>query len=258
MTNLFGEYARYYDLLYRDKDYPAEARFVARLLDRFTSKPASATDLLDLACGTGRHAQELTELGYTVDGSDLSADMLAVATDGAIRRGQSIRFHHETFQTCDRIGRHFDAVLAMFSAINYLNKHEDIERSLSNIRGLLQSDGVFIFDFWNGNAVLGDYAPIRMKRVREADDEIIRISNTSVDAVAQVATVKFEFILINAGRIVREFSEVHTLRYFFPQEMVDLLASAGLEVIHRCPFLLEDNEIGKMDWNLTYVARRCR
>ena len=76
MSNLFGEYAEFYDLLYHDKVYPEEAAFVARLLDRCLSKPVAQTEILDIACGTGRHAQEWARMGYRVEGSDLSTEMV--------------------------------------------------------------------------------------------------------------------------------------------------------------------------------------
>ena len=158
MTTLFREYAQYYDLLYQDKDYSGEARFVARLLGRCLGKPAEQTEILDLACGTGRHAQELAGMGYRVEGSDLSADMVAIASDRAESLGLSIRFYNESFQSCHRIDRRYDAVIAMFSAIDYLTDDSDIEQSLRHIRGLLREGGVFVFDFWNGNAILHTFA----------------------------------------------------------------------------------------------------
>ncbi len=258
MTNPFREYAQYYDLLYQDKDYSGEARFVARLLGRCLGKPVEQTEILDLACGTGRHSQELAGMGYRVEGSDLSADMVAVASDRAESLGLSIRFYNESFQSCNRIDRRYDAVIAMFSAIDYLTDYSDIKRSLRNIRGLLREGGVFVFDFWNGNAVLKSCSPTRVRRVQKGDQAVIRISNTSLDTISQIATIKFNFMLLKAGSIIREFSEVHPIRYFFPQEMMDLLAANGFEVVHRCPFLREDSEIEPGEWNLTYVARPCK
>src|SRR2546428_4293452 len=61
-------YSAYYDLLYRDKDYAAEARFVAELVRRHGGRPPAGVELLDLACGTGRHLIELARLGMVVAG----------------------------------------------------------------------------------------------------------------------------------------------------------------------------------------------
>ena len=251
----FSEYSAVYDLIYQDKDYRGEAQFVARLLNRFLTKPTEKTEVLDIACGTGRHAQELALMGYRLEGSDLSSGMVTVARERTRTLGLPIDFYNESFQSCDRIGRKYDAVIAMFSAINYLTDYADIARSLNNVSGLLQRSGLFIFDFWNGNAVLKSHSPVRIKRVEKADQAVIRISNTLIDPFSQIATINFDFIVLRAGNVVREFSEVHSVRYFFPQEMKDLLAANGFEVVHRCPFLREDSEIEPDEWNLTYVAR---
>jgi SAM-dependent methyltransferase len=255
VSEIFGACASYYDLLYLDKDYPGEAQFVARLLDRCLGKSTEQVEVLDIACGTGRHAQELARLGFRITGSDLSANMVAVASERAKNLGLSIDFHNESFQSCDRIGQKYDAVIAMFSAIDYLNDYSDIARTLKNIRGLLREGGVFIFDFWNGNAVLKSHSPVRIKRVEKADEAVIRISNTLIDPISQIARINFDFMVLKAGKVTREFSEVHLMRYFFPQEMKDLLAANGFEVVHRCPFLREDSKIEPDEWNLTYVAR---
>jgi hypothetical protein len=119
----------------------------------------------------------------------------------------------------------------------------------------LNKDGVFIFDFWNGNAVLGEYSPLRIRREQDGNLGLIRITNTVLDKVAQIATLNFDFILTESGSIVREFTELHKIRYFFPQEMSDLLNANGFEVIHTCPFLKDEEFLNPNDWNITYVVR---
>ena len=49
----FGLYSKYYNLLYADKDYAGEARYVDSIIRRHT--PRAAT-MLELGCGTGRYA----------------------------------------------------------------------------------------------------------------------------------------------------------------------------------------------------------
>jgi hypothetical protein len=98
---------------------------------------------------------------------------------------------------------------------------------------------------------------VRTKRVERGDEVLVRVSNTSLDAIAQTATVKFDFKISKAGVELREFSELHVIRYFFPQEMTDLLAANGFKVIHRCPFLREDGALVADEWNVTYVAKPC-
>ncbi|MFM6580781.1 MAG: class I SAM-dependent DNA methyltransferase, partial [Dolichospermum sp.] len=70
---VFGNYSRYYDLLYQDKDYLAEAKFIHDLIQ--THAPSAKT-ILELGCGTGRHAELLANYGYQIHGVDRSLEML--------------------------------------------------------------------------------------------------------------------------------------------------------------------------------------
>jgi ubiquinone/menaquinone biosynthesis C-methylase UbiE len=52
---IYKELAKYYDLLYPDKDYKKESDKIRQIIKRY--KKTGGNDLLELACGTGRHAQ---------------------------------------------------------------------------------------------------------------------------------------------------------------------------------------------------------
>ena len=75
---VFDEYARYYDLLYQDKDYQAEADYVAALIRRFHP---DAQSILEMGSGTGKHARLLADRGYKVHGIERSPEMLAKSLD---------------------------------------------------------------------------------------------------------------------------------------------------------------------------------
>ena len=72
---VFGNYAHFYNLLYRDRDYAAEAKFVEQLLEKYAP---DARSLLELGCATEKHAALLASK-YQVCGLDLSPDMLEQA-----------------------------------------------------------------------------------------------------------------------------------------------------------------------------------
>lgn len=74
----FDAHAPLYDDNVFTKNTAQEIPFLLEELDL----PAGAS-ILDVGCGTGRHAVELAKLGYRVTGLDLSAAMLAVAAQKA-------------------------------------------------------------------------------------------------------------------------------------------------------------------------------
>ena len=69
--SVFCNYANYYDLLYKDKDYKAEAKHVDEILQRCLPGTQS---ILELGCGTGAHALHLVKDGYAIHGIDTSEE----------------------------------------------------------------------------------------------------------------------------------------------------------------------------------------
>jgi SAM-dependent methyltransferase len=254
MPDIFADYSEYYDLLYADKPYREEAAFVAGLLARYAPPEAPVRTILDLACGTGRHCFELETMGYVVEGSDLSAAMIQRAEAAAEARGSKVRFHNHPFQDADRIGKRFDAVISMFSAIDYLTSHRDLMCALGNIHRLLVPGGLFVFDYWNGHAVVKDFSPMRVVRRQRGSLEVERTSTTQLDLVQQIAEVNFRFACLANGAVQHEFAERHLVRYFFFREIETYLELCGFDLLHRSDFLAES--FSPDTWNIAIVARK--
>ena len=73
--------------------------------------PAVAS-ILDLGCGTGRHAIELARRGYRVTGIDISSGMLAIARDNAAKAGVDVEFIEGAAQ--DFVSeKRFDAAISL-------------------------------------------------------------------------------------------------------------------------------------------------
>lgn len=257
MSQPFDVYARYYDMMYTGKDYKGEAEYIAGLIRRFAAEQKRPLRVLDLACGTGKHAFELSALGFDMQGSDISGTMIAVARESAASRGASIQFHNESFQTCDRLQGPFDVVISMFSAIDYVTTHPDLLRTMANVHGLLSDGGLFIFDYWNAAAVTASYSPVRVLRKSDARGELVRVSETTLDPVAQVASIHYTCLYLTGGEKV-EFEEIHRMRYHTFTEMELLLRTQGFDLLNRCPFLEPDKDARPDDWNIGIVARKVK
>ncbi len=54
MSSYRGRHADLYDIFYAEKPYAAEANFVKSRFEMFDVPPAA--EVIDIACGTGRHA----------------------------------------------------------------------------------------------------------------------------------------------------------------------------------------------------------
>jgi 2-polyprenyl-3-methyl-5-hydroxy-6-metoxy-1,4-benzoquinol methylase len=84
---LFTNYARTYDTETFTTGTPGEVDF---LEEEFGYNKAKS--ILDIGCGTGRHAIELSRRGYSVTGIDLSASQLERARQKALEAGVRISF----------------------------------------------------------------------------------------------------------------------------------------------------------------------
>ena len=221
MTTFAETYSDLYDLLYADKDYAGEAAYVASRLRAV--RPGIGT-LLEFGSGTGRHARLLADHGFSVTGMELSPSML--------RRSQAcedarVRFVAGDIRSC-RVDGTFEAVVALFHVVGYLPSAEDLLQAFSNARRHLDAEGLFLFDFWFGPAVLRQRPEVRMREAENADLTVVRLARTTLDPTANLATVDFTVFFRGSEKTTyRREDETHVMRYFFLPELHDLLARTG-------------------------------
>ncbi len=246
----FARYGRYYDLLYADKDYAAEVRYVTGLI---RSRDAQAVSLLELGCGTGIHAALLAGEGYRVHGVDRSEVMLAEAR----RRS---RDDNPAFSCGDareiRFPATYDVVLALFHVISYQTGNDDIRQFFATASEHLRPGGHFIFDCWYGPAVLNDRPAVRVKRCAGDRLELIRIAEPVIRPNDNLVEVHYQMLAHDTRDDTHdEIREVHSMRYLFCPE-IDLLASLnGLEVVETGEFMT-GRALGSDTWNACFVARK--
>lgn len=242
--------AKYYDLIYYDKDYAKECDFLEKIFARFVRRPVS---ILDLGCGTGGHAIHLASRGYDVTGIDISKKMIDIARSKLKPKDKKINFFVSPMQEFS-LSKKFDVCISMFSCINYLLSYGEIEKTLNNIRIHLRNNGLFIFDCWNGIAVTKSYLSERVKTYEIGEYKIIRISQTKVNKLKQLCEVKWTYIVIQKGKVKDYFSELLNLRFFFLEELFYLLDIHGFKVLKVCPFMRLDKEINEDTWDISLIT----
>ncbi len=248
-------YAALYDLLYREKDYPAECDFLERLFVRHARRQVRS--LLDLGCGTGGHALLFAGRGLRVAGVDRSPTMLRIARAKA-RAGPGpgrVKFFPGDVRAV-RLGRRFDAVVALFAVMGYQIADADFVASVRTAAVHLVPGGLFAFDVWYGPAVLASPPGAREKTVRDGARLVRRRTDCEVDALAQVVQVRFGTTVREGRRTISRGEETHPMRFFFPRELGLLVRAAGLEPTAIVPFLDDAGTPGADTWNVTVVATR--
>jgi SAM-dependent methyltransferase len=254
MNAVFDAYAAYYDLLYRDKDYPGEARYVQSLLER---QGLSSGSLLELGCGTGKHAEQLARFGYSVHGIDASPSMVGIASQ---RRPPDLtsrlQFHLGDVRTA-RVPVQFDAVISLFHVVSYQTSNSDLARMFETACTHLKVGGIFVFDFWYGPGVLTDPPAVRVKRLTDDSVQITRLAEPVLHANDNIVDVNYTVLVKQTGDTasVSELKETHRMRYLFLPELRLLLENAGLEMV-LAEGWMTDAPLGCGSWQAVVTARR--
>jgi SAM-dependent methyltransferase len=244
LNSFQGLHARYYDLIYADKPYAEEARFVHELV--VGDGPGR---LLDVACGSGRHAREFAALGWEVTGVDYSPDLLARA------REAGITVHEQDMRTLDVPGAPFDAVTCLFDSIGYLLTNDAIIEALEHARQHLAPKGTLAVEFLHAPAVLRHASPVRVRRwPTPRGGTLFRISEVELDTARQTMHVDYELLdLDSTGTAVSHWTEAHDNRYFSVEEMRALFQSAGLAT-RFVPAYRESGAIDDQVWHVLALA----
>lgn len=251
--SVFGIYANFYDLLYRDKDYPAEVDFIESLLKKYAS--GIVKTILDMGCGTGGHALLLAERGYSVTGIDRSEAMLSIAEEKVRKINGYAGFSQADICDFD-LNKKFDAVISMFAVMGYQITNLDFERALLSAGKHLRPGGLFIFDVWFGPAVISQKPGDKVKIIENDDERIIRLTRSSLDIMKHVVDVNFNVMKIRDNRIYEHVEETHSMRFFFPMELELFLKNTGFQILNMIPFMEIEGILSENNWDMTVVARK--
>jgi SAM-dependent methyltransferase len=250
---IYGDYSRYYNLLYKDKDYAGEAEYVQGLI---TKHIPGARTVLDLGCGTGKHDLLLAQMGYKVTGVDLSDEMLAVANSQfASLNSQlsTLNFFQGDIRSV-RIDKTFDVVISLFHVISYQTTNEDIAAAFATARAHLNPGGIFIFDCWYGPAVLTDRPVVRVKRLEDEIISITRIAEPTMHANGNLVDVNYQvFVRDKSNGDVAELRESHHMRYLFRPEVELFLKEAGFSLVESAEWMT-GKEAGFASWGVYFLA----
>lgn len=249
--SVFNEYARYYDLLYRDKDYAGEAEYVHGLIQ---AHAPDAKCILNLGCGSGRHDRCLSELGYTVTGVDLSEEMLSAARDAAADN-ESLEYVQGDVRTV-RLGHSFDVVISLFHVMSYQVSNDDLLAAFATAHSHLKPGGTFIFDCWYGPGVLSDPPTVRVKELEDDVITVTRIAQPVMHPSENVVDVNYRvFLKSKTDGNAREIRETHRMRYLFQPEVNLMLTMSGCKP-HTSEEWLSSAPLSTSSWNALFTARK--
>jgi SAM-dependent methyltransferase len=217
---MFKKSYQYYDKIYAQKDYEGEADKLRGIIQEQVQSPGSR--LLDVACGTGQHIQYLKE-HFKVEGLDIDPELLQIAME----KNPDVPFHQGDMLNFD-LGKQFDVLTCLFSAIGYVKSLESLNRAIGSMArhlvpgGLLLIEPWFTSDAWTAGTVHTMF-------IDEPDLHIVRM-NTSFRE-GRISYFDFHF-LIGTPDGTEHFIERHDLGLFEIEETKDAFASSGLDVTY--------------------------
>ncbi len=143
--SLFDNYAKKYDKECFVQGTVGECDFIEREVGRDKS-----IKIIDIGCGTGRHAIELTKRGYNVTGVDLSENQIKRAKEKAQETGVAVDFQTQDARNLPFDGEFDLAIMLCEGGFSLMETDEMNFEILKNATKALKSKGKFIFTTLNG------------------------------------------------------------------------------------------------------------
>ena len=198
--------------------------------------------VLDVPCGTGRHAVALAERGFAVAGLDISNAVLARAREAS----PDLDLRHGDMRALPWPDDSFDAVLNLWTSFGYFETQAEDEGVLAEFARVLAHGGVLILDTINQTAFVRGFR-------RQAFDEldgVLYLQEHDYDLVTGRSRARWTFVRDEKRS---ELSFDH--RLYTTPEYVVMLRRAGLrpEAFYGG---FDGVELGWDSWRQIIVARR--
>ena len=170
--------------------------------------------VLDLACGSGRHARYLGQRWWT-SGVDLSETLLGIAH----RNGIPARLVRADIRELPYRESCFDLVVNLFTSFGYFETDAEHERVIQDIRRVMTAGGTFVLDFFNA---------------RQVEEKLVPYDERSIAglSVAQRRKITDDGRFVVKHISIREDGRqfVERVRLFSQRDLVSMLDRAGFRV----------------------------
>jgi len=217
---LFENYAHKYDKECFVQGTVGECDFIEEEINYDKS-----IKIIDIGCGTGRHAIELTRRGYNVTGVDLSENQIQRAKEKAQEGGLSIDFQTQDARNLPFQGEFDLAIMLCEGGFSLMETDEMNFEILKNATMALKSTGKLIFTTLNGLFPLFHSVKEFYESAGKEGPSSCQDCSFDLMTFRDHNTVMFEDDLGNKKKL--KCNE----RYYVPSEITWLLKSLGYKTI---------------------------
>jgi SAM-dependent methyltransferase len=221
VQNLLYRRPELYELVYPEPNSET-ACMCRRLFQRFL--PGFPASILDVGCGTGRDLAGLAGECTECVGVDAIAEMISYARS----KHPQLTFHVGDMRTV-RLGRSFDAILCMGSALMYALANADVDATLSTFAAHAHDGTLLILDVNNAAGYLGGgcFRPESEMEVAFPEFTAKARATFSFDRRRQ-RLIRTRTWFIPGQSPVEDYCEY---RLFFPEELHHRLHAQGFEIV---------------------------
>ena len=216
---IYTNLAEYYDLLYHDKNYERESEKIRQIVKRY--KKTNGNDLLEVACGTGKHAHFLKNY-FSVVATDKHAGMLRVAR----KSGSGVVFA-QADMTNLKLGKQFDVILCLFSSIGYVKTLTNLRKAVHSFARHLKTGGVVLIDPWRskGNFKTGSY-------LTTYDSKDLKFAVLAVAKMrGNLSVTDDHYLIAEKNKDIKYVVDRHELGLFENKDTLRAMKNAGLAAI---------------------------
>lgn len=179
--------------------------------------------ILDLCCGTARHAIALSKQALNVVGIDLSKNLLKIARIRMKQVGVRVSLVRADMRFLPFRDGVLSAVISMFTTFGYLPSESEDALSLLEINRTLKRKGEFLLDLANRDHIV--------KTFRERDwaefEPFYMLEKRSLDLGQSRLTSQWTLVRKNTGKVE---SIEHNVRLYAFTRIEQLLNEAGLTI----------------------------
>ncbi|MDD3670379.1 MAG: class I SAM-dependent methyltransferase [Sphaerochaetaceae bacterium] len=244
---LFENYGEQYDRESFTRGTLGECDFIEKELNYDKS-----LNIIDIGCGTGRHAIELTKRGYTVTGIDLSESQLKKAREKAERENLKIEFLKRDARSLPYVNLFDVAIMLCEGGFPLMETDEMNFEILKNVTKSLKSSAKFIFTTLNGLFPL--FNSIDDFHETGAKEEGSHYKSNSFDVMTMRDYNVTTFTDDDGYEHKIECNE----RYYMPSEIRWLLKSLGFDTIEifgaKIGAFSREDQLTKDDFEMLVVA----